>query len=245
MKLKELHEKLKYAKTVSAVNAILKSFLSSYGIDTFALTCYYKKGKRQNTVVEYSYISPSFQTWHDHYHSENYDEIDTTSQQAKLSNLPVFWEIHQQIAESKTQRERKMRLDSLWFGADRGLTIPVHRDGGEKAILMVEQLQGEHCLDDWATLQYELLAGAHYYYHYLRARLLKERPRASNQYQLNDRQMQCLKLVAEGYSMDEIAKKLKITERTVNYHIQKMNKNLGTKNKYLSVAKARRDGLIE
>jgi DNA-binding CsgD family transcriptional regulator len=41
-----------------------------------------------------------------------------------------------------------------------------------------------------------------------------------------------------------MAKIMLITERTVNFHIQKMNKSLGTCNKYISVAKAKECGIL-
>lgn len=219
--------------------------IQGYGIETFVMTCYYKTGRIRNRVVEYSFMSPRFKAWDTHYHQERYDEIDSTSQQAKQGSLPVFWDIHQQIKDAKTKREKKMRLDSLDFGAECGLTIPIHQANGGKSILMVEQMQGETCLQNWRQLQYELYSAAHYYDHYLRIKLLKEYTTNNNQHLLNSRQIQCLKCVAEGESIDNIAKKLNITNRTVNYHIQNINKCLNSKNKYLSVAKAQSLGLID
>ena len=51
-------------------------------------------------------------------------------------------------------------------------------------------------------------------------------------------------LISKNYSVSEMAHELHLTERTINYHIQKLNKKLGTKNKYQSLAKALRLGML-
>lgn len=61
---------------------------------------------------------------------------------------------------------------------------------------------------------------------------------------LKPREMQCLLLIAKNYTTSAIAKSLCITERTVNFHIQRLNKKLGTQNKYQSVLKALRKKMI-
>ena len=136
-----------------------------------------------------------------------------------------------------------MREDSLVFGADKGITIPIHGSHDDFAVLLIEQLKGQVCLENREALQHEFFIVAHYYYHFVRQQLLKtkmtERP-----YNLSKREMQCLLLFAQNYSNEEISKKLDITERTVNFHAQNINKKLGTKNKYQSVLKALEEGLL-
>ena len=243
--LTELHQRLKRSTSLDDINIHLKHFLNQFSIDTYAMTCYYKSGSHHNTVVEYSSISPNLQAWHDHYHEQNYDQIDTVSKQLKLNDLPTFWTVDQQIKQAQSQAELQMRLDAKDFGADCGLSFPLHAAKGEHAIFMLLQKQGQSCLNNWQDIQYELHGAAHYYYGYLRALLIKECPATMQISNLNKRQIQCLQLIAKGYDLKMIAERLSITERTVNYHIQKMNKQLGTSNKHQSVIVAYRQGLID
>ena len=37
--------------------------------------------------------------------------------------LPVFWDLHDQLANAATKREKQMRLDSIAFGIEKGLSI--------------------------------------------------------------------------------------------------------------------------
>ena len=123
--LPELHQRLKRSASLHDLNTYLTHFLKHFDIDNFAMTCYYRSGSHENTVVRYSHISPTLQVWHDHYHEQNYDKIDTTSKQIKLIELPNFWTIEQQINEAQSKAELNMRLDSKKFGADCGLSIPL------------------------------------------------------------------------------------------------------------------------
>lgn len=240
----DFHMALKRASKLQEINDCLKNYLNDHSIDTFVMTCYYKTGQRNNTPVYYSYVSESFKKWHDFYHLSGYDQIDTTTYDTKLSELPVFWEIHDQIDKATTQIEYQMRLDALEFGADCGLSIPLHASNGERAILMISQKQGQLGLKNWQIDQYEFLAAAYYYYGFLRHQLVKEAPLESCHVLLNKRQKQCLELISQGLRLPQIADKLCITERTVNYHIQKINKRLAARNKHESVAIAKEEGII-
>jgi DNA-binding CsgD family transcriptional regulator len=105
-------------------------------------------------------------------------------------------------------------------------------------------MHDQKCLEQWQQIQAELFSAAYYYYYYLQACLLKTKP-AVAKHKLNKREIQCLLLIAKQYSVATIAKELKITARTVNYHVQRLNKKLGTKNKYQSVIKALQTNLIK
>ena len=60
----------------------------------------------------------------------------------------------------------------------------------------------------------------------------------SQQHLLTQRELQILLLVSKQLSVSDIANKIHLTERTVNYHIQKINKKLGVRNKHQAVSKA-------
>jgi LuxR family transcriptional activator of bioluminescence operon len=137
-----------------------------------------------------------------------------------------------------------MRLDSIEFGAVQGLSIPIHGPQEDFAILLLVQMRGQKCLENWQLQQYEFFAAAYYYYFYMQQQLLKN-SKPAKKHQLNKREIQCLTLIAKQYSIEAIAQTLHITERTVNYHIQRLNKKLGAQNKYQSVIKALNVGLLQ
>jgi DNA-binding CsgD family transcriptional regulator len=244
MKVAEFHSRLKQINSLNGLQQALSEYLVSFGIDHFAITCYGKPNNTDKTGIHYSFMSDKYRIWHEHYHAQQYDRIDTTTHTTKKTDLPTIWEIKQQIKQAKSKREKVMREDSQRFGLVRGASIPINHPNGEQSILMLAETKGQNCLNMWDAIQYEIFSAAYYYDSYLRNRLFKELLPGAQQYQLSPRQLQCLKLIAESRSVTDMAKIMLITERTVNFHIQKMNKSLGTGNKYISVAKAKECGIL-
>lgn len=243
MSLPAFEKSLKQAKTLKQANHILENYLTNLGINTFAFT-YYAYSPSSLNKLKYDFSSPNFTLWHKHYISEGYEDVDTTLDVVYQTTLPAFWDLQTQLSKAKNPRERKMRQDSIAFGAEKGVSIPIHGPQEDFAILLLVQMRGQKCLDHFDDQQYEIFAAAYYFYHYVQQLLLQAQPSVAK-YQLKPREMQCLTLIAKHFSNAAIAKSLGITERTVNFHIQRLNKKLGTQNKYQSVIKALQKGIIK
>lgn len=225
------------AKNIDELNKLLAQQLTAWNISTFAFT-YYAHHPLSSNKLKYEYCSRNFKIWHEHYIAEDYEEIDSTMTTVYRSNIPIAWDLQNQLAMAKSERERQMRLDSMKFGAEKGLCIPIHGCDDDFAILLIVQMKGEQTLDENPTIAEQLLLLGHYYFHSLQALLISNQITAQEKYQLSSREMQCLTLLAKKHSVQDIANILNITPRTVNFHIQRINKKLGTKNKYQSVEKA-------
>ncbi|MCK4869963.1 MAG: autoinducer binding domain-containing protein [Gammaproteobacteria bacterium] len=238
----EFERQLKIAKRIEELGSILRTRLADFTITTFSFT-YYAYHPKSRQKLKYDYATDNFRAWHEHFVAENYDEIDSTMGDVYQEVLPVFWDVKEQLKNAQSKRERQMRLDSIDFGADKGLCIPVHGPHGDFANLMVEQMQGECSMENWQQHKYEFMAIAYCFYHYVRKSLLKSGAVEANP-ALSVRQQQCLELLAQNYSVEQIAKALHITERTVNYHFQEINKQFGLKNKHQSLAHALEMGLL-
>lgn len=241
--LYQLENSLRGAKSTDELNEILRAYFEKLGITSFAFT-YYSYHPNSMHKLKYDYASPTYLLWHKHYISEGYEDIDTTLDQVYQTSLPVFWDLKDQLKNATTPREKKMREDSIAYGVERGFSIPVHGPQEDFAILVITQMKGQTSLADPRFIQYELFSIAYYFYSYLQ-KLLFKKLTANNTTVLNERELQCLMLLAKQYSTRAIADALNITERTVNFHIQRLNKKLGTKNKYQSVIKALNSGMIK
>lgn len=242
MKITQFQYCLQNARTIAELNLALQQYLTTLSITTYSFT-YYSYHPNSLNKLKYDMASSNFDAWHQHYINENYEEIDSTLDQIYTTTLPVLWNLQNQLKEAKSAKERQMRLDSIQFGAEKGISIPIHGPHEDFACFLVVQMVGETCLSDWENLQGELFVVAYYYYSHLQKLLLKEQ-KPIEKYQLNKREIQCLDLVAKHFSVSKIAQNLNITPRTVNYHIQRLNKKLGTQNKYQSVIKALQQGLV-
>lgn len=230
------------ASSLAILNQHLESFLQKLGIQFFSFT-YYGQYVNSAYPLQYEYASPSFRPWHEHYQAEHYEDADRNFDITQQSTLPMLWVIREQLLHAKSEKERQMRLDSLAFGIERGLSIPLHTPNGAHAIFLVAEGRNENCLSAWESLQYTLLPVAHLYCHHV-TRLLLKTLEVERNLPITSREQQCLMLIFKRFSMEAIAAQLCITPRTVNYHIQKVNKKLGVKNKHQAAAKARELGLI-
>ena len=63
--------------------------------------------------------------------------------------------------------------------------------------------------------------------------------------QLTPRQLEIALLVADGWSSGDIAGRLKVTKKTVEYHRREIDKATGTKGTALLVRYLIREGLLE
>jgi DNA-binding NarL/FixJ family response regulator len=69
--------------------------------------------------------------------------------------------------------------------------------------------------------------------------------RANRRVQLTKRQLEVALLVADGWSNGDIASRLKVTTKTVEYHRREINRVIGMKGTALMVRYLIREGLLE
>lgn len=228
--------------SIESLNLQLKEILAELKITTYAFTYYAYHPHSKNKLI-YDNCSANFAPWHKHYIEESYAIVDSTMSKTYTSTLPTFWDLQLQLAAAQTSKEKQMRLDSIDFGAEKGLSIPIHGANEDFAVLLLVQMRQEHCLDNWQIVQDQLMLLAHCYFAYLKKLIVTEIDN-QNKYQLSQREIQCLLLTAQRQTVKNIADTLEISERTVNFHIQSANKKLGAENKYQSIAKALAKGII-
>ncbi|KTD34555.1 LuxR family transcriptional regulator [Legionella israelensis] len=234
--LEQFEHQLACAKSTKDCDEALSHYLELKGVKTFSFT-YYAYHPNSANRLKYDMCSGNFKIWHQHYLEEQYHNIDSTLTFVYDNHLPIYWNLRQQLAQASNAAERQMREDSIAFGADSGLSIPIHGPHNNFAILLLVQMKNEQCHFQLPSVQYEFFVAAHHYYHYLQSHLLEE-TESQKFFNLTQREIQCLTLIARDYSVKQMAQHLELSERTVNFHIQKLNRKLGTKNKYQSLAKA-------
>ncbi|MBA2656629.1 MAG: LuxR family transcriptional regulator [Tatlockia sp.] len=240
--LENLENHLATAKFISACDQALNIFLKQKGINTFSFT-YYAYHPHSENKLKYDMCSANFKVWHQHYLEEEYNNIDSTLPIVYNNHLPTYWNLQQQFAQASSDSERKMRQDSIDFGAREGLSIPLHGAHNNFAILLIVQMRNDQCNLQAKALQHELFIAAYLYFHFIQTHLLNE-VLDEKSFRLTQREIQCLLLIAKHFSVKQMAQSLELTERTVNFHIQKLNKKMGTKNKYQSLAKALESQLL-
>ncbi len=235
MDLNNFASQLEQANTERHAKAFLTAYLASYGIRNYAFT-FYSGHIKSGRELKYHCVSNSLRDWHVHYLEQNYADVDRTLEESYTLTLPLFWHVQNQLELAKNKKEQRIREESIEFGIDKGLSLPVHGPNDDFVVLVLHQFKNENCLVNYQSFQFEWLSAAHIFYHYIK-KILSLNHNSKTLNKLTRREEQCLTLTAKSWRVEQIAKELKISSSTVNFHIQNANKKLGTNNKYQSLYK--------
>jgi len=230
--MQQICQEMERTQSIQALNQALTGYFSQACVHSFALTYYKGNTKTANKLI-YDWVSPPLKIWHQHYLDQGYADIDRTLETSEQSLLPVFWDVQQQLTVAKNKREARIREESIDFGIDKGISIPVHAPQNDLLVLVLHQRHGECGLKNWQQDQYSWIAIALSYLHHLR-RFLSHQSGVSEQ-GLTKRERECLNFTAQGLRIEAIANRLGLTVRTINFHLQNANKKLGVTNKYLAI----------
>jgi DNA-binding CsgD family transcriptional regulator len=91
----------------------------------------------------------------------------------------------------------------------------------------------------------DILMFGHYFHEvFMRSALAEAMPQPSVPTPLSKREHQCLTLAANGMTTDDIAAKLEIAARTVQFHFDTIRSKLGAANRQEAIALAVQNGTI-
>lgn len=179
--------------------------------------------------------------WCERYQEQRYFEIDPVLRHCLGSMIPAVWHLQQRPA---VQKAKRLVRDARRHGLAAGATWSVFGANGEVALLAmttsrsaraerrnIEQRLGDGCM---------LLA----HVHENAKRLSRQAEALAPRPLLTPREQECLRWVSAGKTSWETARILAIAERTVNFHMDKVNRKLGTHCRAQTVAKAIALGLI-
>jgi DNA-binding CsgD family transcriptional regulator len=235
-------QKMQAASSLQGLDRLLHQYLDAQGITGYTFSYFGPVRTSKKNHLQHEVVSERMRSWHDYYHEKNYEATDATLDHLQHRLLPFYWNVGDQLAESKTEKERIMRQESLDFGVTEGVSIPLRGSEGHYAELTLRQFKGEVCLRDWQERQAEWYFVVLTYFDGLQKLLINEQLLAKGL--LTRREMQCLHCLADHYSLQGMATFLNMTERTVNFHIQNLNRKLKSRNKYEAVSKAKALGLL-
>lgn len=154
------------------------------------------------------------------------------------STIVAWWAAPQHPAAAEFERLRWV-VRTVPIGTARaGLVMPLYAGRCEHGMLVLTGT--DFVVDD------DSLAAAHLQALELFERLLKLRAEMSgNQPKLSRRELECLRLTAEGQTSEEIAASLGLSIHTANQYLGNATQKLDAVNRMHAVAKALRFGLID
>jgi DNA-binding CsgD family transcriptional regulator len=182
-------------------------------------------------------------TWTDRYLEQNYQDDDPIIRECLAARLPLKWT--ERIKSSvRSDREDMVLADALDFGIRRGFTVPIHGPGGEMGIMsLYSDLTDASFMRALQATQHDLHVMS-IHFHDAVQKTLASGESIPKPIPLTEREVEILRWTAIGKTAWEIGSILKISERTVNFHLQNLMGKLGVHNKTHAAAKAMSFGLI-
>jgi len=208
-------------------------FAKNIGYKYFAFSVSYKTGSGEVTTLRRNNYPSS---WNSEYEQKKLRDIDPVVAHCNQTMLPVIW-----------SEKLYSKVPAIWEalelqGFQHGWSQSVHDD--ERGLCSILSLARSHCpisaFEQYEHLGFTVFIGQHL--HALAARSLpgySPKPAATR---LSLREIDVLKLAADGKTADESARILNLSARTIAFHVQNAMAKLGVNNKIAAVIAAVKAG---
>lgn len=223
---------LNAATSVEELHGTCAEACKSYGFDHFLYCARIPTSLVKPSIV---IISGYPKEWRDYYNDRQYMHIDPTVVHGATRITPLRW----QDIRSDDRQVRRFIGEAGEHGLRSGLSLPVHGAKGEAGMLNLASEQNQPPDD-------RFLPDLHLFTSYLHeaARRIIEIREISPTPLLTRREVECLLWAAEGKTSWETSQILKISERTVTFHLQNAGSKLNVNNRQHAVARAVSLGLL-
>ncbi|WP_213940640.1 autoinducer binding domain-containing protein [Pseudomonas sp. dw_612] len=226
---------LSYSKEIDIAYQIALNFVKNLGFKFCAFSITSTSTNAHNNTFNRNNFPPD---WNTQYEQEKFNAIDPIVAHCKHSMLPILWT---EDVFSKTP--------SLWKalqhqGLQHGWSQSTHDE--ESGLCSILSLARSHCpitaYELYENLGFTVFISRHL--HSLAAKALPKSAKIPSAPHLSPREVEVLKLSADGKTAYEIALILSLSERTVNFHVHRAIEKLGVCNKTAAVIKAVRVNII-
>jgi LuxR family transcriptional regulator, quorum-sensing system regulator BjaR1 len=174
--------------------------------------------------------------WVRHYSEKDYLSVDPVVHELFVDYHPFKWS---EIAARRelTPLERQVMDEGAEMGLREGFTVPIYQAGGYTGLV---SLAGREPMITEESRGAITLASI-----YLHNKLTTLRRReVQNHYELTERELECLRWAAVGKSDWETGHILKISSKTVNYHIENAKRKFGVATRVQAIVCALRLGRL-
>jgi DNA-binding CsgD family transcriptional regulator len=178
--------------------------------------------------------------WCERYFERKYYEIDPVVRRTPMLSKPFVWD-HLLKSGQLSPSERLVIEESREAGLKRGISVPLFGPSGRISVLSF----ASPCDDADPLRHMRHLSVLAWQFHVAFADLAQPVEQGTKGIELSDRERDCLRWTAEGKSSWDIGMILNISDNTVNFHIKKAMRKLGTTSRTVAVVKAIRLNLIE
>jgi LuxR family transcriptional regulator, activator of conjugal transfer of Ti plasmids len=173
--------------------------------------------------------------WLQRYVEENYLAIDPVIAEATVAQVPFLW--HEATAKiALTKKQRQFFDEAGEFGITLGAGIPTWNPLGRQGLVSVvpELRKASEFERFYRHTRIDLLAASNLLHSHV-ARLRHQQRFA--QVSLTPRERDCLELLREGLPTAQIARRLGLTDRGVQFHVDNLKAKYGVKTRLQLLAR--------
>lgn len=232
----EFLEHLPYITDVGSLNRLFLKYAEPMGVEyVLGGVVFARKRMFRPNIL----IGSQDHSWFQHYSDEKLYRYDAILPRMCSSNANIVWS---DLAKNRslTSEEKDMLLRPRDFGLRDGLAVPLHMANGEMGTITAA---GAHFVPD-AVIEAALRLMSYHAYQRM-IQILDEVPVLATAPKLTRRQMQCLTLVAEGKTSQEISDRIEISKHTVKEHVEKVMEIFDVGSRIEAVVAAHRENLLD
>ncbi|MDN3219873.1 autoinducer binding domain-containing protein [Pseudomonas nunensis] len=226
---------LSHANEIDIAYQISLNFIKNLGYKFCAFSITSKTIGTQDHTFSRNNFPPG---WNTQYKEKKFSAIDPIVAHCNQSMLPVMW------TEEVFSKTPWMWQALQQEGLQHGWSQSIHDQ--ESGLCSILSLARSHCpisaYELYENLGFTVFISRHL--HNLAAKTLPKSAPKPVAPHLSPREVEVLKLSADGKTAYEISIILSLSERTVNFHVHRAIEKLGVCNKTAAVTKAVRHGVI-
>ena len=224
---------------------IVQSITESLGFDSFMYAASAMlRPDHESTAWVYTTLPLE---WVGRYDQMAYVEIDPRISLTWDSAVPLVWD--QSTVRGVTKAADAFLDDAIRFGIASGVSFMFH---GPRDSHVIVALNSNVTRNDDIRMQSitrnlaDILMFGHYFHEIFMRSVIEKgaRPRAAG-VPLSPRERDCLSLAARGLTTENIAHKLDVRARTVQFHFDNIRSKLGAANRQEAIAIAVQRGIVQ
>jgi|SRR5450755_663003 DNA-binding CsgD family transcriptional regulator len=217
---------------------VATKFTEAFGFEVFAQGVIMSPRPEAESQV-YLFSSHTL-AWLQTYDQRAYVEVDPRVHAVLETPLPVIWD--QQTFRGKSTAADRFLDAALSYGIASGIAIPVHDSRNHASMMVLSSSAPIYDKQRLARLNDrlgEIVLFAQCLHEIFSAAILQRGiiP-ISRGATLSARERECLTLASRGLTTDDIAGRLAITARTVQFHFDSIRSKLSASNRQEAIAKA-------
>jgi DNA-binding CsgD family transcriptional regulator len=223
---------------------VIESITKSFGFDSFMYgMCTSVRPDHESRMFVFT-TAPA--EWVVRYDQMAYIEVDPRILLLWDSTLPLVWD--QRTVRGGSERSEAFLDDALKHGIASGVCMPLGDEVGTRVIVALNSATPE--VDECRRLAItrnlgDIVLFAHYFHElFMKAIIRRGAQTPIVGRPLSERERECLALSARGMTTEDIALKLGIGARTVQFHFDSIRSKLAAANRQEAVARAIKDGLL-